>query len=331
MEGSDQRIRNRKGLLQSTIAIIIVILLSTAILIGFLYNFTNLFTSQVDRGTCRASVELRGASIPSAIATQIEKTSIPLRCKTNYYCLSMGGTCPEGYTKIKVSSTQDIQREVAYYMYDCWWTLGEGKIDFFSEAWYKNLFGVGSPQSSCIICSNIVFDDEVKKKIKEIDMAPYLASAVVPKTNVSYLAYFADKTDVKYDSGVQAEKLSTDKKYSILFFGLKGGDFLKRLGQDAELLGTGAAGSMVVIGPFATGKLAVEAVKLGAKLLPGWGKLALLVPAIAQMSFEGWSKHVAAMHCSAVTEKTTGCFILSLIEYDASTIGPKCANIESIP
>lgn len=227
----------KKGLMQSTLAAIIIILLSAAVLIAFYWQFSDLFTSNVDRGTCRASVELRSEETIGKLA----QSKIPLRCKTNYYCITMGGTCPEGYTKIRVNNEDDVKREIAFYMYDCWWMLGEGNLNFFSRAITK--------ESHCVFCSQIAFDDKIQAKYPQITgMGNYLRDNIVPRTNTSYWAYFT-KVKTLDDATMisEGDSFPTDERY-VIIYSLVEKSFLARALLSGSIAGTAMMAGLPKLG-----------------------------------------------------------------------------------
>lgn len=312
--------KNKKGLETEILVPIIITLLSLAVLFVVVGRIVGLFPVTITKEICHDSVAERATSIKGV---NIGKIFVSIKCKTMYKCLSMGGECPEGYEKISVSNEEDIKREIADSMYDCWWMLGEGKIDFFSESGWKTLSGFGLAKSSCVVCSNIYFDDKVKEKVKDIDLIPYLAVTKVPNKGITYLDYFSDQKDLALPSDLKAEKLSTSQEYTIIFSGIKGGDFWGRLKTDAAIL----IGGSVIMGPSASVK-AGRAIGGLVQATPGWWKAAWAIPALAQMGFEGYNKYIAYSYCNGETQ---GCFIQSIIPYNAEQLSKTCQNIESIP
>jgi hypothetical protein len=302
----------KKGLMQSTIAVIIVILLSTAVLIVFLYNFTDLFTSQVGKDTCRASVELRSSS---GLFGQVSKSNIPLRCKTEYYCLSMGGNCPEGYTRIKVDNIADIQREIAYRMYDCWWMLGEGNLNFFKREIGKT--------SNCVFCSQIAFDDKVKSKYKEVSgINSYLNTQLVPRKNISYWEYFTKQTGSAGNIISEGDKINTSEVY-VVTYSLIEKSFLIRVLISGGIAGTLATGAGGVSLPTVGGAI-------GTIFGPGGTAIGYTV---------GWGASIATgaivgKQINAWIEKNPSDYYVKfdLVDLKASSINEfGCTDIESIP
>jgi hypothetical protein len=343
---------NKKGLEYETLAIIIIILLSAAILIFFFTNFSSLFTQNVDRGTCRASVELRSAKIVS----EATKIAIPLRCQSQYICLTMGGTCPEGYkTKITVKNEDDIKYEIASAMYDCWWQLGEGKLDFFGTQVWKE-FGLGKVQSSCMICSEIAFDEKVKAKYPEVDLPSYLQTAVIPQTNISYAEYFTMVKGAVLPTDYKPVMIDTSQKYAILFMGIEGDALWEPFVHDLGLVASSLTFGALSIGPKNTFSVAKGAASLASKTLTisigggtaletaagsaytagaanvikipyaGWIAAAVLVSAQTVNTY--LNQAIVASYCDG---KKKGCYNLIVVPYSAFDIGKSCSEIQSIP
>ena len=346
--------KTKKGIMQSTIAIIIITLISAAALIAFFWQFSDLFTSNVDRGTCRASVELRSGK---GLLEEAAKLNIPLRCKTNYYCMTMGGTCPEGYTKIKVNNEEDIKREIAYYMYDCWWMLGEGRLEFWSDSLWKE-FGMAKVKSSCMMCSNIVFDDKVYQKYPQIDIISYLQNSYIHNKNITYVEYFTGEKDAVLPTDVKAPAILTDQKYAILFMGIEGDELWEPIKNDLGAIAGSLTFGALTIGPKTTFSAAKGAASLASRTLTiptggtsgstlinalgqayktgaatvikipyaGWIAAALFVT--AQTATTYWNQGIVASYCDGSRE---GCMNVMMIPYNAFEIGKTCSNIESIP
>jgi len=197
---------NKKAFASSIIAKVIIILITAGIIILFFGHFANLFGEQVNEKTCAASVAARGAS---GISGELAKLKIPLRCKTDYLCLSMGGKCIEGYTKIDVKTEDDIKKQIADSMYSCWKTFGAGEINFFGGG------------EGCAICSVVDFDDKLQQKYPNINgFMNYLAVTPVPGANYTYTEYLTkaqkDKIIQTSESTIQ-DVIPTNTPYSIAF------------------------------------------------------------------------------------------------------------------
>ena len=101
--------RKKGATVQTIIISIIILVTSAAIIFFFLKAFP--YKETIDKEACHQSVILRN----NALLKGEFGLEIPLNCKTQ---------------RIKISSTNEesIKREIADAMYDCWWMLGEGKM-----------------------------------------------------------------------------------------------------------------------------------------------------------------------------------------------------------
>ena len=226
---------NKRALLPTTLATIIIIIISALILIFFLGQFSGLFGEQIDKETCHTSVVLRGQQ---SLIGEATKRAIPLRCKTAYKCLSMGGKCPEDYTKIEVRDEEDIKREIANAMYDCWWQLGEGKINFLKSEWMG--------KNTCLFCSLISFDNKIQEKYSEIkDLSNYIAKTNIPEKNITYLQYLSNNPNVEIPPSNVGDKYSTNEKYAITFGYTNEGVLAERITGGAGCIAGGGAGAAV--------------------------------------------------------------------------------------
>ena len=138
---------NKRGELTSRqLIIIIILIISFAIIIAFFFMLD--LGGEIDRESCRNSVMMRKTF--SILGIKF----FSLKCKTQDVCFSMGGDCEEEVDEeIKVSSITKLGEELINLLADCWWMMGEGKVDYDSKG-------------SCAICYDVYFDDEIKKQEK---------------------------------------------------------------------------------------------------------------------------------------------------------------------
>lgn len=247
---------NKRGVtVQSMLIGIIVVLLTAAILFFFFKALP--YKETVDKEACRNSVVLRNNVFTGG--TEITPALIPLNCKTQ---------------EIKISSTNEefIKREIANAMYDCWWMLGEGKMNFFEKKLERD--------SYCIICSTIEFDENVQKKLPKIEgFKEYLLTQTIPSKNITYLQYFVGPEIHFTEKNLVMEEipLLTNKKYAIVYsivkrdklieaFGGSAAGFAASLGIAGGLgalgitIGTGGA-ALIVIGTTAAAYWAIDKVR----------------------------------------------------------------------
>ncbi|MEM2956186.1 MAG: hypothetical protein QW041_01240 [Candidatus Pacearchaeota archaeon] len=214
--------KNKKGLTITTIVITIVIIMSFIILLAVVNQIVELIPSTFNKEACRDSVIARAAIKNLPVGGELATKKIPLKCKTEYICLTMGGECPTGYNKISVRNKEDINKEIANAIHDCWWMFGEGKLNFLSSEWIT--------KEKCIICSIIAFDDKIQQEYPEIaGLNNYLSYNLVPNKNVTYLQYISNNMDVQ-PSISENDRYSTKEKYSIIFGYVAKGNLAKRVG-----------------------------------------------------------------------------------------------------
>jgi len=235
---------NKKALIPKTIAEIILLIISAAVLIFVLISATNMFKGTINAEICHSTVVSRGSE--SLIKGTIEKAVIPLNCKTEQKCLSMGGECPAGYDQVPVSNEADIKKEIAGSMYDCWWMFGEGKINFLGSDW--------SGKNTCLFCSLITFDSKVQEKYPVInDLNSYLAKTNIPEKNMTYSQYLSNNWDATSPSGNIADKVLTNEKYVVLFGYIDEGVIAKRIA--AGTAGCISFGGMAAASGFTLGTM----------------------------------------------------------------------------
>src|SRR3989344_8574034 len=107
--------KNKIGELTTQQIVMLIILIVSFIVILLFIFFLDL-GGQTDSQICHESVVMRGNSI-------LPTDSVPLKCQTQYFCLSGDKSC-EGMTnpKIeKVSSREETYHLLAEQMANCWW------------------------------------------------------------------------------------------------------------------------------------------------------------------------------------------------------------------
>ncbi|MEM4153089.1 MAG: hypothetical protein QXK80_03175 [Candidatus Pacearchaeota archaeon] len=299
---------NKRGVtVQSMLIGIIIVLLIAAIIFFFLKALP--YKETVDKEACRNSVILRNNAILRGEGMLPE--TIPLNCKTQ---------------EITISSTNEdfIKREIANAMYDCWWMLGEGKMQFFSESGWREwgVPGKGTAKANCIICSIIRFDEKAKRK--QIDLLSFLERTKIPSKNLTYLEYFSQEEKAELPTEIKIEKLDTNQDYAIIFMSIKGED----LGEEIKnYIGLGGTSAFFVPRLLAKG-LTKIGVKSAVKLIPVIGWIMATAEAAGHVITFLTSGHAAAVHCEG---ERKGCNAIILTPLTAQDVVANCQNIESIP
>lgn len=298
---------NKRGItVQSTLIGIIIAVLAAAIIFFFIRALP--YRETVDKEACHNSVILRSNALLKG--ESILPETMPLNCKTQ---------------EIKISSSNEefIKREIANAMYDCWWVLGEGKLDFFPESGWKDwgVPGLGTSKANCMICATIKFEGAAKGK--QLDLLSYLEETKVPTKNITYLEYFSEDPDAKLPSELKVETLDTSKDYAIIFMGISGAEVKRTI---LTSVGVGAGGA------FVSGKILGTIAKFGAKglgkAIPVVGWIWIILETSGHLATLWSDAHASAVHCDGATG---GCFSLILTSLEATSISTECQNIESIP
>lgn len=233
-------IKDKRGLEMEVIVRYIYITVGFLIILLIAGNFAgDIFPKTLSIETCRGSVFLRGAALEK---TALAELIIPsLKCKTEYRCLTKGEKCSPGYEKVPVKGESQVKKEIADAMYNCWFQLGEGSVDFIGKKFRR--------ESSCVICSRIIFDEAVREEVKTIDdFRKYLADTKAPNGQ-SYLQYISNNPKVKVEGTDQIIDLS--KEYAVVYSIYTGEYFLSLVAGALPGATTGAViGSYV--GPIGT-------------------------------------------------------------------------------
>ena len=130
------------------IVILIVLIISFGIILFFLFRLN--LGDESDKQLCYNSVMNRAnKAIPTGV--------VPLSCQRSYICITQDGSCENMIEpdKRKVKIEDEVYEALANELSDCWWMFGEGKADYMGTQTIPGLY--------CSICSQIMFDDSVKK------------------------------------------------------------------------------------------------------------------------------------------------------------------------
>ncbi len=178
-------IKNKLGELTSKQLITIIILIISFVII-LLFFFVLNPGSEAAQQACKNSVALRGTELGEA--TKLE-------CKTQQICISGGEECEyssKDVRTIRVKDREEILSALSDLMYDCWWMMGEGKVDYAPR-------GYGFEEKYCHICNTIKFDEVVKENenwntIGMKELYYYLQNKRIKDNDQSYL-YFLYKVN----------------------------------------------------------------------------------------------------------------------------------------
>lgn len=299
---------NKKGIEVKVLISILIILLSAAIIFYFFKMLP--YKETVDKEACHQSVLLRSQKIAGLKPGQL--IGIPLNCKTQH---------------MKVTSTneQEIKREIANQMYDCWWMLGEGKKNFFGR-----LPTLGAYKGNCVICSIIDFDKNVKEKVPEIkDLNQYLMNTKIPQKNKTYWQYITNtEAPIVFKDENEKGPIKTNTKYAVVYAlsdrsilnsilaGFTCGLIAAKGGAIAGGAIGSAVGTIIPVGGTVAGGAAGGAIGAGVGFFIGAAGCGFANEKIADFS-----------------DKNPGYYVsLDLLPLNAKALSDYgCQNIESIP
>jgi hypothetical protein len=245
--------KGRKGELTSQQIVTLVILITGFIIILFFFYALNL-KSGVDKESCRNSVILRGTTVGE---------SVQLRCKTQDVCLSMGGKCTgagKDVVTIGIENKEGLKEELSNLMYDCWYQMGEGKVDYLPA-------GFGSERNYCAICNRIYTDDNLKKNpeiatLSVKEFYTYLAERRAPGKDVSMLYYLHGATSL--DEIFQSLGEKSNINYNFAYpQGYVLTTSLAKEGWGKTLIAAGAVGTLAVASVLTGGGALVTALIAG--------------------------------------------------------------------
>ncbi|MCS7134284.1 MAG: hypothetical protein NZ889_00270 [Candidatus Pacearchaeota archaeon] len=295
--------KKKAGITQHFLIGLIILVVAAALLFYFFRQIP--YKESSEKEACHKSVVLR-----NEIFLRGELVlEVPLRCKTQ---------------KIKIDSTNEetIKREIANTMYDCWWMLGQGKMNFFQRK-----PTLGNP-SYCVICATIEFDEKVQKKIKKIDgILLYLIKTKVPGKNISYWE-FLQNAEAPIEKLPVEISLETNRKYALVY----------SLTEKSTLLGSLGGGTIMgLAGAFA-------GAAIGTIILPGAGTVVgsliagkistvvTLTGALAGTTFGIYTGNEIGDKLQELIEKNDYWVSFMLVPFEAEAIKQlKCSSIESIP
>lgn len=338
--------QKRGELTSSQIATLVLTIAGFVIALIFLLVFLDTGSLQ-ENELCRLSVLTR-ATAPEAL-----QRLAPLKCTTQKICLSKSGTddCTSdqfiGEDKSKINkepaaTKEEIEKNIAEAMYNCWSVMGEGKLDLFggsADVGIWSTLGIDDAfekGTTCVICSRIAVSKDIDETtLASIDMNSYLETHQVPNSpdGKTYLQTFTDEQIRSYshdfrealnkESPAQSTneiavlfmQINTEKEwYEALFnTGVKSGAFV--------LTSTSALSPLGNLFTFS------QSATLGALTGVTTGGIA---------AFQTYrSKNIAASYCgklTSVTDGRKGCSVITTFNYkNVRAINDYCKILEGQP
>lgn len=186
--------KNKKGALtQKQIITIVILIISFVIILAFLLMLN--LKGEIDKEACRNSVSMRQIPFGEYV--------ISLKCKTKEICFSMGGDCEEEVDEtISIGNKEELIREISDLLVDCWWMMGEGKIDYSSSG-------------SCAICNKIFFNMG-SETLTYDELYNYMANNKISDKGMSYLFYLYKVNNVGSIPNKKAGNIDFNEEYVVI-------------------------------------------------------------------------------------------------------------------
>lgn len=204
---------NKKGELSTQQIIMLIILIASFVVILFFLFRLNLGKESIQE-VCHNSIILRSSSA-------IPADSTPLKCYTDYVCITKDGNCGDmvNPTVEKVKTETEVYKVLSEQMANCWWMFGAGSVNYIGDDLTHNNY--------CSICSQVYFDNSLK------DIKSFENGKISKDSLYNFLA---------------ENQYSEDKTYAQFIFGTNDVDGLKQqvAGSDSNTLDAVSFGNIDV-------------------------------------------------------------------------------------
>lgn len=177
---------NKKAI-SETLVILLIFVVGAIILLFFGSALAGQLKENADIDTCRLSVlaQAQSRKIPGT-DTSTPGTLIPLDCPRRILKIfedkvNINGKNSKKY-EFKKQTEDELNHILAEELRLCWYKMAEGNRDIFEHS------GLVGFDKTCLICSEIEFDDKSRGKSFG-GLLDYLKSREVPKGNISYFDY----------------------------------------------------------------------------------------------------------------------------------------------
>jgi len=184
---------------------IIIVLISFIVLTLVAVYLSSFFTSTGSKKACETWVNLQ--------STPVLKDTLNLK-----------SSCVTTEITIKNEKKEEIYKNLADNMYDCWDQYGGGDIDFYSDInWFQK-------DTYCRICSTIKVSSDLEQSRREFDLddfEKYLANNNPPGHTESYAEFFVRAKNAQLDFGQGTITLDPSTNLYTIFLVNKGADWSK--------------------------------------------------------------------------------------------------------
>ncbi len=152
----------KAGLEFQVLVLFIVSLVVGFLLLAFLFSLTTTLEKKTDLEACHASV-LANAKIKGKTLSLFEASI----------------SCPAEKVSLAYPNKNAQATDILRQMKDCWYKMGEGKIEVFGRPWTDTL-------SSCLVCSEFILHEPLDVAVIKDAM-----QNKIPCSDQTYLDYFS--------------------------------------------------------------------------------------------------------------------------------------------
>lgn len=222
---------NKKAMSPEMLVILLVFVIGAMILFLFSSALAGQLKEDADIETCRLSV------LAQSQTKAFGKSVVPLDCpRRNLKIFENKVEINRKKSKkydFKKLTEEEVNPILAEELRLCWHKMAEGNRNLFEQSFY---FGSGS--NTCLICSEIEFDENQKGKYFE-GLVEYLKSNKIPKGDITYFDYIIRSQRNLYllwgrvpwtqytpwgygtTDKISESKFDTNQKYSVYFLAFK--------------------------------------------------------------------------------------------------------------
>ena len=252
------------------IVILIILIVSFAVLLFFLYKLN--LGKTTSKEICHNSVMLKGATLEEL------KETVSLNCDRSYICITEdSGGCKEMYKPeiVEVKNLDEIYQKLADEMANCWWMFGEGRVDYIGGGVTKGNY--------CSICSQILFDTSLNNievvnegKISKDNLYDYMSKTNIPGKEITYSEYIFGTTEINQLKQLASQQYKIKGTFGNIEVGKQ---YFVVMGITNEVsglywAGIGAGGVGAVIGIVALVTLSNPVGWVGGAVIIGVGAIA---------------------------------------------------------
>ncbi|MBI4439384.1 hypothetical protein HY638_00260 [Candidatus Woesearchaeota archaeon] len=199
------------------VAILIIMLVAFLLMFGAGTTIIGLLKHKTDIEACRASVYAH-ATFKGQIGA-LKTIECPRREVVFYNDkVEIDGNKAEDFKEL---NNDIVNRYVAEELKNCWYMMGEGKLNVFKE----ELVGTNKV---CLVCSEATFDKSLDKNYYA-GLAEYLKNKKMPSKNVENITY---SQYLWGENNIGEQNIGANKRYYFFFEAIKPGILSSLIPQD---------------------------------------------------------------------------------------------------